>query len=251
MTFIPLHRLCVDIDWGKTMGIYRRAFHRIGYELDQMREYVLTVSGALRTVHERHVKEIRERAKWMDPDEAQELYNDSAEDDISLGDLFPALSASSTLVAIMSFLEHQLVYICREVESARTGKPSSFKPKNPVLKNCVDHLGKYGITVSMANPECAAVTNLQETRNAIVHQLGELDYDEVTQKKDRGFKVYSFLNGRSDAKVIEQHLEGPLKIVLTHPFCLEAIEGVRNFLNQIVALVPKGLYSTLNDERDR
>jgi hypothetical protein len=58
--------------------------------------------GALKSVHEKFSKDVGARIANMDEEEAQEYINDSADDDIALGDLFPALSSSWTFVSIMS-----------------------------------------------------------------------------------------------------------------------------------------------------
>lgn len=216
------------------MAIYVRAFHHIGSELDLIDQYVLTVRSALKSAHEKFSEDVGARIANMDEEEAQEYINDSADDDIALGDLFPALSSSWTFVSIMSFLEHQLVYICREVGAANYAK-GDFRPKRDVLDSCKKRLKELSIAIPASGVEWNELKNLQEIRNTIVHRLGEVEED-ISGGRDA--ELYRYMHGRNDIKIEYR------KIVPTHEFCQHAIELVRSFLGQIVALIPKELYAS-------
>jgi hypothetical protein len=218
------------------MAIYIRAFHHIASELDLMNEYVLTVRGALKSAHEKFNKRVGAIIADMDEEQAQEYINDSAEDDIALGDLFPALNSSWTFVSIISFLEHQLVYICREVGAAKANyAKGDFSPKKGVLDACKDRLKELSIAIPASGAEWSELKKLQEIRNTIVHRLGEVEED-ISGGRDA--ELYRYTHARNDIKIEYQ------KIVPTHAFCQHAIELVRSFLGQVVALIPKGLYAT-------
>lgn len=225
------------------MGIYLRAFHHIGTELNLMTEYVYTMRAALREAHEANTARVRAQAKGLPEEEANEVYNDSYEDDMCLGDLFPALSGTWTFISIMSFLEHQMVYICRQVEAAKDNN-EIFKPRAGVLDACKDFLKKRGVAVPAGGKEWGEIKHFQLLRNAIVHRLGELEeFVQGVKGEDDG--IHAYVKRRTDVSITDN------KLILTHEFCLVAIEVVRTFLKQVVDLIPRNLYAVLRVERER
>lgn len=221
------------------MAIYPRAFHHIGSELDVMREYVLTMRNALRQAHKTLHSDVGKMVVGMSEEESQEVFNDYADDDIFLGDYFPALSSSWTFVSIYSFLEHQLVYICRAVKEAK-GEKTNFQPRVRVLDKCKEQLKTLEIAVPTDGQEWQELKIFQEIRNTIVHRLGEV---EENTPRGRNESVYNYVQKRTDITI------DYLKIISTDDFCLHVIEAVRDFLDRIIALVPKELYSKSVRER--
>lgn len=228
------------------MGISRRAFHHIDSELDVMTYYVETSRSSLKDAHQQLHDRVAKRVAGMSEDEAQEVINDFAEDDIIVGDLFPAISSSWTFVSITSFIEHQLVYITRVV-GEELGS-SEFRPQRSVLDSCKDQMKALNLPLPTGDCAWQEMKMFQEVRNIIVHRLGEVDERKETPPGEvpevyRDEQVCKYIGKRKDITI------DYLKIVPTHEFCLHAIETGRSFLRSVVALIPKNLYDTKERER--
>lgn len=225
------------------MALYSRQFHDIDSELDLVQEYVLTVAGALKSAHKTLREDICNKVAGRSADESQRIVNDYAEDDLLLGDYFPAINASWTFVSVISFIEHQAFQICRALQSADQGKLGVDDLRGAGMDACKVYLKKaHDIDLTSIRPAWDELDVRRKIRNVIVHRLGHLK--EPESKDD--LSIYSLIDGRNDLSV-----DAFRRIVLTQEFVQDTVEIARSFLKSATALIPKEYFERPATDRPR
>lgn len=202
-----------------------------GWELALIREYVQSTATWINEAYQKHRDAIRKQIEGMADGEAQDVINDGADSDMLLTDVYPTISSGWTFVSIVSYLEHELVFLCRWIERRKTGS-HNFYPKKAVLECCKDQLKVLGIAPPTGHSTWQELKRFQDIRNVLVHRLGEVDED-VPAGRDED--LYKYVAKRDDIAILFQ------RIKTTPAFCLHAIEAVTEFVKQVNALIPSHL----------
>src|SRR5690606_27233002 len=92
-----------------------------GWELELMREYVQKSEKWMNEAYREHSDAIKKQIVGLEEDAAQDIVNEAADVDMLLSEVYPAISSSWSFVSIVSYLEHELVYLCRWVENKQKG----------------------------------------------------------------------------------------------------------------------------------
>jgi hypothetical protein len=214
-----------------------------GWELDLMREYVQKTELWMNEAYREHSDSIRCKIKGLKPDEAVDIINYGAEADMLLTDVYPTISSSWTFVSIVSYVEHELVYLCRWIEIKQKGS-HSFYPRNGVLDCCKAQMKALGLAPPTGGASWQELKIFQDIRNVIVHRLGEVDNNDETGRDRAIYRaIYSYVAKRSDIEVSFHRLK------TTHEFCLHAIAVVKEFINQLEAIIPPHLLDLRNRRR--
>src|SRR5690242_20563713 len=87
-------------------------------ELDQLAKYVRTTKQALGALAADYSDKIHQAAAES-PDDAESIYYEMGREAIDLEREFPALNHAATFVAIYSYMEHQLVILCRSLQKRK------------------------------------------------------------------------------------------------------------------------------------
>lgn len=213
-----------------------------GHELDDLRQYVEEVHDALRASHKSLEKRVRKQMEGKTEDEAQEIANWYAEDDMKLGDLFPSLCSASTFVAVYTFLEHELIALCEHLHK-RGRYPIGVQELagQDYIDKAVTYLEKFcGVEKPKKMPQWAELKVMQRIRNIIVHKRGIVREARGNDNPDE--VIRSYVEKNKSLKI-----DGVGTIVLSKVFCLHAVDLIRAFLMGVIEKLP----DTEPNERER
>jgi len=205
----------------------------VGIELDHLKDCIETVNKSFEEAFERLGERVSEQTKGLSPEKANELAEWFAGDAFNLKEHFPAYTNSAMFVALYSYLEHELLQICKKLEQAKV--PIKIKERGGIQdhrKSLVD----AGIKFPEKSPEWKEICKLQHVRNVIAHRRGYVKRPkkgEPRDPKDRDVQVIRHLARKKSAR-----LKGADQVELQAAFCLEFIEVIRSFIEKLVKRLP-------------
>jgi hypothetical protein len=230
---------------GANTKWYLKEYEKL--QLDEMCEYLGTVRTAMDKEFERFCRRVKRSSSKMSPDDAAEFEEWHADTAFALSQRFPRLVRQTAFVATYSFLECELVNYCEHIRTAKGFKKSVDDMHGLGIHAARAYLTSQSkIRLPKKDPDWKRILRLGEIRNAIVHNLGQVDVRETKDKK-KDAKTKELRNFLRATPTIAT--EGLDRVVLSEQFCLDAIETVRAFLTKVLDLIPDELFRDENPLR--
>ena len=182
---------------GKTKYLPMR-FHGLESEVESLRNYVLTMEAAIRREQKGLDKYAEEQKQKLDDAQYAEFLEFEFDRFRELHDHIPRLMRESTFVVTMSFLENDLVGLCRVIKRQKHLHAGFQKLKGKTsLESVRDYIfTQTGIDIGVRR-YWKTLDTLNTIRNSIVHSAGHLSHkkDQVKNYARRNSKVLG-ISGR-------------------------------------------------------
>lgn len=143
---------------------------------DQMRSYLHLVHASLDDEQERFFASVKGiHSTIIDEDQKQETLDLLHNEFIQVSHEFPRLLYSSFLVSWYSFIEHQLLQLCDDLKLTVTISVRQHDRYSKGIQRARQFL-KEAATYEIPDDFWQELTKIQQIRNKIVHEGGELCY---------------------------------------------------------------------------
>lgn len=203
-----------------------RANSQFQRELDLLRRYVREVHSSLTKAYEDQCSKFSNDVEGLSDDDAQDIFDCYAKGMFNLRDDFVRITTSNTFVAIYTLLEHHMVNICecRRKECGLTVTVDDLHGHG--IDACRTYLEKVcDIAFPKDTAEWQKIQRFKRLRNVLVHQRGQV-------KAGKDAELLAYLAKLPSVKIAYN------EIVLDHSFCLEAIDVLQAFMDQVTNAVP-------------
>jgi hypothetical protein len=208
----------------------------VSLELDSLREYVQTVDGALRNEFKRFDRKVQKQTSNLSEAEENEYRDIVSNKAWNLSDKFPALATEAAFISLCSFLRYQLVQIGRHLRNDDATillKPEDVKGSGIMqAKKYLDEV--CGIAFPAHSDSWKEIIRYMRLRNLIVQHKG------IILPRARWDAPGAIAHGTLSKKVRRYAKSKKLITILgvecvriSRPFCLEAVETVRTFFNEL------------------
>ena len=202
-------------------------------KLTDLKQYVSTVDEAFKNKLDTLGKDFEEYTKDMTPEQRDWYAEWEAGEAFQLAEDFPALMWQTAFIQMYITFEYSILDLCERVRRAkRIPEPVTGKDKG--ITAAQKFLTKAGVKCPIDGPLNGPIwrdlQQMNELRNVFVHRMGQI-YDEPSNE------LVNFIERKKAAIKIDSIG----RITLTEGFCLEAIELVRTFFADVLAVVPDDL----------
>ncbi|MED4971372.1 hypothetical protein, partial [Parageobacillus toebii] len=220
--------------------------------LDSFTHYI----NAMENFLDNQLKELEEQyieeTKNVPPEVAENIFEYQYEDQFYYyQDEFPNILRKSFIISLYSFLEQELIRICRHIEKNNSFEVRLDDIKDKGIFKCHEYLTEIAkIDFSTVNNEWEKIKKINKIRNHFVHNGSDI-LDKVVKPKSnkerkinqtfRAFeyfklaeedKIYTkFRESMNDKKILKYHVK------ITSEFCKEALNIIKSFFDKLTDLL--------------
>jgi hypothetical protein len=199
---------------------------RFQTDLRLIRGYVEQMRSSFKLAAAEIHRKFNEEIEGLPHDEAQAIWDVTAQSVSNLESDFVVICTSNTFVGIYTILEHQLFRICEVRQKEMGFKVSVGDVRGSGIDACRTYLEKVcGIDVPKEPTEWKTIKRLQRLRNVLAHERGRL------QESDKDLREY--IEKSTTARIGHDN-----QIVLDYQFCLEVIDTVEQFMDRVTDAIP-------------
>ena len=213
------------------MGLNRRELLRIriAFDIRNLREYVRKLEDVLRNELEKFNLRVEEETSKLPEHQKEEFYNFCSGEYWQLTEVFPHIFRSSLFVTCYSFFEHELNELCGYFHKHQSCPIKINDLKGDGIFRAKIYLKKVvGIEFPDQSTSWEDIVDYNKIRNIIVHNNGKLD---DSQKSKR---IEEFIKKKSSIKL------NNLKFIkFNDNFSLEIISTIKEFLDELIKVIPK------------
>lgn len=207
----------------------RQAFQELlRLSIEQTADYVDQMGRLLNEEQGRFDRWVGEKTADLSEQENakfKEWYADMAWD---VHAAFPAFLWQSTLVSVYTFLEHELMAICKHYKREHNDPTPVERGRAKGIFAARQYLGSIGINIPAADAIWSDICRLNRVRNQLVHAHGYLD------GSGRANQIEAYINRRAAAGRPGITIGSGNRIVITREYCNESLELVGNFFFNVL-----------------
>jgi len=202
-------------------------------ECDQLTEYVTEIHKSLAGSHKALEKSVAEAIdKTEDEDAQQEIAISFLDPEHNLLEVFPAMFSAATFVSIYSYLEHEMVGLCKDIEKRRKLSIALDDLAGAGIDQAAKYLEKIcAIKEPKKGAAWSEIKHMQHVRNALVHRRGIMREKTATEDPEKAMREY--VNSRPAISINSAET-----LVLTKDYCLHAVKTIRDYLLETVGKLP-------------
>jgi hypothetical protein len=209
--------------WYKASLIAMRS-HALEPEIETLRQYVLSIEGALSLQQKEFDGYVSKQKDRMSPEQFEEYCEFCSEEYWQLGEVFPELMRTSTFVALVSKIEHDLVSLCGLIQRNRKINVKFKKLGGATTLESVRAYIKDHTTIDIGvQRKWKTLDTLNTVRNAIVHNDGCIS----VYKRDR-VKSYARRN-RGILRLTSKREFPKNKVVLNEGFLEHVLDIMASY----------------------
>jgi hypothetical protein len=214
----------------KIPGLTTKVWYRVNLKmrLDDLQGFIHTVEMGFRKQQKvADTKWKRSAPKGLSNEQLEEYYEQLSREGFLLSTEFPALVRRTAFVHLYSIFEKALVRLCERVHECnrRLASPSADK-KNKGIHKAQQYLKRTAkVPFPDQNSDWEALRRMGDLRNWFVHSTG---------KQKISGKLEAYL--KKKPSMVRIGLKN--SITLQEGFCPHAIDVVRRFYAQLLAVIP-------------
>lgn len=206
--------------------------HVFNDELNDLKDYVETIEGALRQKWDEFGDDIGRKTAGMTEDQKNEYIEYLTDDAFQLYDRFPSMVRKTAFVFLYGLLEHTLLNLCGHVKKyGRFKESATGRGKDKGIAAAQSYL--KDVAMVKFPDQCREwneIKHMADIRNILAHNKGRVPGEPTTAliqyiKKTKG--------------LIE--LKGMYEIKFNAGYCDDAIEVIRKFFAKVLKEVPDNL----------
>lgn len=203
---------------------------RIESDLEVLRNYIIESATLFDTSKQEFIEKIEEEKNKVSPDDWSEMWEFYEDEYYMQNEFFPNLLYSSSLTSVYSIYEYSLNNLCETFGKILSHK---LKPKEIASRNYVGRSFIYldkviGVNVNSVNIEKQYLINLQELRNKMVHNDGNIWVEKDKPLNEQ--RLYPFVNTNASLKLKDN---GEV-FIINSAIIVEAIDKVEAILKVVL-----------------
>lgn len=200
-------------------------------KLDTLSKYTITIEELLRSKADEYSAWVDEEAKKILTKEAQDDFCDFYSDEYwELTEEFPNILRYSLFVMCYTFLEHELISLCKYIRRNRNYEISHTDIKGNGIFKAKTYLKKVAkIEFPDQITSWGNIVNYNKIRNLIVHNDGLLDSEKKYKEMKKLIETNELLITISEQR----------KIMLSEKSCPEVIKDIESFFKELFKSYPE------------
>ncbi|MBE9013502.1 hypothetical protein IQ250_25240 [Pseudanabaenaceae cyanobacterium LEGE 13415] len=163
-------------------------YHLAISQLEQMSRYLDTMNAAIQSSQQQFMADLEITIKDMNEAEKSDFYNSYENEIIELGSDFPTMLFSSFVISWYSFIEHQLISLCKTLDlriSVSVKDDTRYGEGIRRAYKFLDEAGGYKID----NAHWQELIKVGKIRNRLVHEGGVLLPKPIKPSEGKSVKV--------------------------------------------------------------